>query len=299
MLIRSLRSFLLFHRYGTVVAAAENVHLSQAAVSVQLKNIEEELGVQLFVRTKRSLEFTSAGHQLVGLAEQIVTIYEEMKTLGSGKAAAGTFTLGVINSALSGMLPRFLRQITKQNPFLEIKIVAGLCRELVSQVDRGTLDAAIVIEPPLNFPTILSVHHLYSEPFALITSADTPFDGVMSMLKSDIPYIAFEPSSWTGQMIEEYRVKSGVLSRPAMELNSLSAIAGVVEQGFGVSVVPLISGATWHRNPQLRVVRIPDFSRPISLIARKTHHRHSITAALLSSFNADFAEEFRGEALTG
>jgi len=291
MLIRSLRSFLALHRYGTVVAAAENVHLSQAAVSVQLKNIEEELGVKLFERTKRSIEFTPAGHQLVGLAEQIVTIYEEMKTIGSGQAAAGTFSLGVINSALSGMLPRFLRQITEQNPCLEIKIVAGLCRELLAQVDRGTLDAAIVIEPPQDFPTALSVHHLYSEPYALITARNQPCDGVMSTLRSDTPYIAFEPSSWTGQMIEAYRVRNGVLSRPSMELNSLSAISSVVAQGFGMSIVPLIPGAAWHLDPHLRVVRLPDFLRPISLVARKTHHRHSITAALLSSFDRDFMDE--------
>ncbi|MDR2333901.1 MAG: LysR family transcriptional regulator [Burkholderiaceae bacterium] len=291
MLIRSLRSFLALHRYGTVVAAAENVHLSQAAVSVQLKNIEEELGVKLFERTKRSIEFTPAGHQLVGLAEQIVTIYEEMKTIGSGQAAAGTFSLGVINSALSGMLPRFLRQITEQNPCLEIKIVAGLCRELLAQVDRGTLDAAIVIEPPQDFPTALSVHHLYSEPYALITARNQPCDGVMSTLHSDTPYIAFEPSSWTGQMIEAYRVRNGVLSRPSMELNSLSAISSVVAQGFGMSIVPLIPGAAWHLDPHLRVVRLPDFLRPISLVARKTHHRHSITAALLSSFDRDFMDE--------
>ncbi len=291
MLIRSLRSFLALHRYGTVVAAAENVHLSQAAVSVQLKNIEDELGVKLFERTKRSIEFTPAGHQLVGLAEQIITIYEEMKTLGNGKAAAGTFSLGVINSALSGMLPKFLRQITEQNPCLEIKIVAGLCRELLAQVDRGTLDAAIVIEPPQNFPTTLSIHHLYSEPFALITAASAPFRSVMETLKSSESYIAFEPSSWTGQMIEDYRVKNGVLSRPSMELNSLSAIASVVGQGFGISIVPLIPGAAWNQDPQLRVVKLPDFLRSISLIARKTHHRHSITAALLTSFSKDFNDE--------
>ena len=292
MLIRSLRSFLALHRYGTVVAAAESVHLSQAAVSMQLKNIEDELEVQLFERTRRSIEFTPAGHQLVGLAEQIITIYEEMRTLGNGKAAAGTFSLGVINSALSGALPRFLRQITEQNPCLEIKIVAGLCRELLAQVDRGTLDAAIVIEPPQNFPTTLSVHHLYSEPFALISSASKPLPDVpLEALKSSVPYIAFEPSSWTGQLIEDYRVRNGILSRPSMELNSLSAIASMVGQGFGLSIVPLIPGAVWNRDPQLHVVRLPEFVRPISLIARKTHHRHSITAALLTSFSKDFNEE--------
>lgn len=94
MLIRSLRSFLALHRYGTIVAAAEKVHLSQAAISVQLKNMEDELGVALFVRTRRSLEFTAAGHQMVPLAEQMVSLYEEMKALQTGRPLGGVLSLG-------------------------------------------------------------------------------------------------------------------------------------------------------------------------------------------------------------
>ncbi len=97
MLIRSLRSFLALHRYGTIVSAAEKVHLSQAAVSVQLKNMEDELGIALFVRTKRSLEFTSAGRQLVPLAEKMVSIYEEMKALYGVGPIGGFLSLVVMN----------------------------------------------------------------------------------------------------------------------------------------------------------------------------------------------------------
>ncbi len=285
MLIRALRAFLALHRYGTVVAAAEKVHLSQAAVSVQLKNMEEELGVALFTRTKRSLEFTPAGHQLVRLAEQLISTYEQMKAIGDSSAVAGVLSLGVINSALTGVLPRLLRKMTLENPNLEVKVIAGISGDLVAQVDAGTLDAAIVTQPPKLFPTNLAVHHLYSEPFVLITPHDMAFVDVPRTLASGAPYIAFDRSTWAGQLIDEFRAKRGVQTRPSMELNSLDAIAAVVSQGLGISIVPLIRGAGWHRSPSLRIVRLPNFDRPVSLVERKRHLRSALTATLISSFD--------------
>lgn len=284
MLIRSLRSYLALHRYGTIVAAAEKVHLSQAAVSVQLKNMEDELGVALFVRTKRSLEFTSAGHQLVPLAEKMISLYEEMKALEGGPIG-GFLSLGVINSALGGVLPQLLKEMTLKNPSLEVKIVAGISGELVTQINRGTLDMAIVTEPPQKFPTTLKVHYLYSEPFALITHADVPCDDLQQAFKSGMAYIAFERSTWAGQLIDEFLMKHGIMVKPSMELNSLDAIAALVRQGLGISIVPLIRGAAWHDSANLNIMRLANFERPVSLITRTSNQHDAFAALLLSSFS--------------
>lgn len=286
MLIRTLRAFLALHRYGTVVAAAHKVHLSQAAVSVQLKNMEQELGVALFARTRRSLKFTPAAHQLVRLAEQLISTYEQMKALGDSGTVAGVLSLGVINSALTGVMPRLLRKLTLENPRLEVKIIAGISGNLVAQVDSGLLDAAVVTQPPKSFPTNLAVQHLYTEPFVLITPHDMDYVDVAATLASSAPYIAFDRSAWAGQLIDEFRSRRGVPTRPFMELNSLDAIAALVSQGLGISIVPLIRGATWHQSPTLRIVRLPHFDRTVSLVERKTQLRTPLTATLLSSFSA-------------
>lgn len=295
MLIRTLRSFLALHHHGTIAAAAEKVHLSPAAVSVQLKNMEDELGIALFVRTRRSLEFTSAGCQLVPLAEKMVSIYEQMKALKGGGPIGGFLSLGVINSALGGVLPQLLKEMTRKNPGLEIKIIAGMSDGLVTQVNRGTLDMAIVTEPPQKFPTNLSVHYIYSEPFALITPADVPYQDILQAFKSSTPYIAFDRSTWAGQLIDEFLMKYGVLNKPSMELNSLDAIAALVRQGLGISIVPLIRGATWHDSPKLHIVRLPNFERPVSLIGRASDEHHALTSLLLSLFCIDSTQAVDGE----
>lgn len=284
MLIRSMRAFLALYRYGTVVAAAEHVHLSQAAVSVQMKSLERELGVDLFIRTKRSIKLTPAGHRLVPLAERMVATYQEMCALDGNRTVAGVLSLGVITSALSGVLPGLLRRITVENPQLDVKIVAGISGDLVAQVDAGSLDAAIVTQPPETFTTGLLVRHLYSEPFAVIAHHSMRSNNVAAML-SAAPYLRFDRSTWAGMQIEQYIHEQGFQVRPGVELNSLDAITMMVSEGLGVSIVPVIRGAAWHRKPTLHIAPLPNFHRPVSLVERPTHARSALTAALLNSFH--------------
>jgi len=285
MLIRSLRAFLALHRYGTLVAAAEAVHLSQAAVSAQMKNIEQELGVELFVRTKRSIRLTPAGHRLVPLALRVVETYEEMRALGDRGAVAGTLSLGVITSALSGVLPGLLRKITLENPRLEVKVVAGNSIGLVQRVESGDLDAAIVTRPPRGFSSVssLRVRHLYSEPFALIAHRSMGHMDLAGILAA-APFVRFDPSTWAGMQIDGYLAEHGLHVRPGLELNSLDAIAVMVGEGLGVSIVPLIRGSAWHRRPSLYIARLPDFYRPVSLVEPAAHARSPLTDTLIASF---------------
>jgi DNA-binding transcriptional LysR family regulator len=283
MFIRSLRAFLALHHHGTVAAAAGEIHLSAAAVSVQLKNLEQKLGVELFIRTKRSLRLTAAGHRLIPHAEQMIAAYEQMKSLGNTGVVAGILSLGIINSALTGVLPGLLRQLKLKNPRLEIKIIAGISSNLMAQVDAGVLDAAIVTQPPKRMAANLRIHHLYSEPFVLIMPAHMTYTGLANAMAST-PYVAFDRSTWAGRQIDEFLAGRGIHVRPEMELNSLDAVTAVVSQGLGASIVPLIRGSAWHGDLSLRVIRLPDFDRAVSLVERKEHCRSDLTAALLSLF---------------
>lgn len=283
MHIRTLRAFLALYHYGTIAAAAEKVHLSQAAVSVQLKNLEDELQVPLFIRTKRSLGFTSAAHQLVPLAQKMLVSYDEMRSLAGTGVVKGVLSLGVITSALSGVLPSLLRKFTVDNPNLEIKIIGGNSVDLFVQVNSGVLDAAITTEPPPDVRTPLLVHHLYSEPFVLIMPSEMNYVSLAVSLSS-APYIAFDRSTWAGTMIDNFLNKLGIQERPTMELNSLDAIIVMVSHALGVSIVPLVRGASWHDSSALRVVKMPFFERPVAMVERKVHPRSDLTSTLLAAF---------------
>jgi DNA-binding transcriptional LysR family regulator len=281
MLIRSLRAFLAFHDSGTVVAAAERVHLSQAAVSMQMKMLEEELGVALFTRTRRSMSLTVAGEQLVPLAVQLLAQYERMRALGETQKITGTLALGIITTQLGGRLSDTLARLKESQPQLDVRVTTGISGELVDKVARRELDAAIVTKPPEALEPSLVAHEVASEPFGLIAPADRAPMTLREALSS-MPFLQFDRRAWTGAMIEGFLRRKRLSVTPIMELDSLEAIAAMVGRGLGVSIVPLVQGASWHRGPLFRVTRLEAFSRSIVLVEPREAAKTSLTTTLRS-----------------
>jgi DNA-binding transcriptional LysR family regulator len=288
MVLRALRAFVALHRRGTIAAAAEDVHLSAAAVSAQLKLLEERLGAELFLRTGRSLSLSSTGQRLVPLAEKMISVYEEMLELSDARVVRGKLSLGVINSALTGIFPAVLQRLKAASPELEIRLVAGISPHLMAQVEAGLLDAAVVTQPPRHICTRLLVHDLYTEPVALVLPQGMGCASVADAMAHAL-YVAFDRSTWVGQAIDEYLVKNDIRVRPAMELNSHDAVLAVVRYGLGVSILPVLHGAAHEADPGLQIVAIPGFERSVSLVEQTAHPRSHLTAKLLGTI-ADVAQ---------
>jgi DNA-binding transcriptional LysR family regulator len=283
MVIRSLRAFLAVHRRGTIAAAAEEVHLSPAAISVQLKLMEERLGVELFVRTKRSLRLTPAGHRLIPLAEKMISIYGEMRNLAEPGAVHGKLSLGVW--ALADVFPGVIHKLKVENAGLEVKISAGISSVLMAQVDAGVLDAAVITRPSKELAANLLVHDLFTEPMALVLPSSMTYTDLESTMAS-APYIGLDRTTWLGQQIDEYLARRGVQARPTMEFDALDAVVAVVGQGLGVSILPVMPGGAYRRDPALRFVTLPGFHRMVSLVERQVHPHAQLTGTLLSAFDA-------------
>jgi len=280
--LRALRAFLALHHRGTIAAAADDVHLSPAAVSAQLKLLEERLGVELFVRTKRSLKLSSAGHRLIPLAERMMSVHEEMLQLSDPDALHGPISLGGIHTVLLGIFPVVLRKLKAEAPRLRVKITGGNSPELIAQIEAGLLDAAVITRPPHPLSDKLLVHHLYSEPFALILPEGWACASLTETLTTS-PYIALDRTNWVGRSIDAFLLRSGIDIRPAVELSSQDAVLTFVKYGHGVSVLPILRGEAQIVDQSLQVVPIPGFERNVSLVERKIHARSHLTAKLLKS----------------
>lgn len=297
MVLRALRAFIALHRRGTIAAAAEDVHLSPAAVSAQLKLLEERLGAELFLRTKRSLSLSSTGQRLVPLAEKMISVYEEMLELSDARVVRGKLSLGVINSALTGIFPAVLQRLKAASPELEIRLVAGISPHLMAQVEAGLLDAAVVTQPPPHISTRLLVHPLYAEPVALVLPQGMDCASVADAM-ARAPYVAFDRSTWVGQAIDEFLIKNDIRVRPAMELNSQDAVLAVVRFGLGVSILPMLRGVAHEADAGLRIVAIPGFERSVSLVEQHVHPRSHLTAKLLGTI-AEVAQPEDGTGSSG
>ncbi|MBI5278632.1 MAG: LysR family transcriptional regulator [Burkholderiales bacterium] len=281
-MLRAIRAFHALHRLGTVAAAAEEVHLSAAAVSAQLKLLEERLGVELFSRTRRSLQLTPAGHRLVPLAEKMLSVHEEMLALSNARGLQGRIAIGVLTSALTGIFPTVLQRLKADTPRLDIRLVTGTSPFMITQVEAGLLDAAVVTRPPKHYATPLEVHPLFTEPVALVLPRGTRHRDLATTMAAS-PYIALDRQTWVGQAIDEYLLRQGIHVRAAMELNSQDAVLAMVRNRLGVTILPLLRGTAQARDRAVRLVPLRGFFRGVALVERKVHPHTDLTRKLLET----------------
>ena len=284
--IKTLKNFLAITRHKSVAAAAREIGLTAAAAGQQLQQLEKEIGLELFDRTKRSLSLNAHGRSLIEPIQEIVARYE---TLGSNLKSdlSGTIVLGALVSTLMGAFGKTLNELKQSFPSLEVKLIAGLSSDFLDQVLDGTLDAAIVTESPYALPQNVQWTELYKEPMLLISPASSskPKSNA-SHTDSKLPFIRFERNTWTGHLVDQ-TIKANKLSiQEGMELNSVEAIIELVRQGLGYSIVPKLANISWGNDRQLNIQDLPGKTiyRKVGLLERKKHGRQNITLAIKQHF---------------
>jgi DNA-binding transcriptional LysR family regulator len=284
--IRILKNFLVIARHKSVAAASREIGLTPAAAGQQIQQLEEEIGLELFDRTKRSLSLNTNGRSLIEPIQEIVARFE---ALGSNLKSdlSGTIVIGALVSSLMGAFGKTLNELKVRYPDLEIKLLAGLSSNFLDQVLEGSIDGAIVTESPFALPQNVQWTELYREPMILITPANATKKNLnpdSSRLK--LPFIRFERNTWTGHLVDQ-TIKANKLSiEESMELNSVEAIIELVRQGIGYSIVPKLANISWETDPQLAIQKLPGKTiyRKVGLLERKKHGRQKITNAIKQHF---------------
>ncbi len=151
-MLRYLRTFLIAAETASFSAAGERLGLTQSAVSLQMRKLEEDLGCQLFERTGKSVRLGPEGRRIMADAARMLALYEGMRGQASGDAEPATLDIGAISTAQATLLPRALQQFRRHHPAIHINIVPGMSVQLLSQVDTQELDLAVMIRPRLGIP---------------------------------------------------------------------------------------------------------------------------------------------------
>lgn len=284
--IRVLKNFLAITRHKSVAAAAKEIGLTAAAAGQQVQQLEADIGVELFDRTKRSLSLNYQGKSLIEPIQDIIARYE---ALGSDFKSdlSGTIVLGALVSTLMGAFGNALNKIKRSYPELEVKLIAGLSSNFLDQVLDGTLDAAIVTESPYALPQHVQWTELYKEPMILIMP--TPLSkkgGNTPDRESDLAFIRFERNTWTGHLVDQTIRANKLNIKEGMELNSVEAIIELVRQGLGYSIVPQLANIAWDSDRQLMIKKLPGKTiyRKVGLLERKKNGRQNITQAIKQHF---------------
>lgn len=289
MNLRFLKTFLAVHNQGSISQAAERVHLSPAAVSAQLKALEAELGLNLYVRTGCALVATPEAARLAPLARDMLATHERMRALAGAPMRPRVLRLGAIGSSLPEVVPQVLACTRRTFPDTEIKVAEGTSADLVQKVRSDALDCAIVTQPLQALGAELISQTLYSDPFVTIAPADT-VDLSLEALLERLPYVAFDRGTWAGQMIEDYLDRASLRVTPTMELDSLQGVSAIVRGGAGMSIIPWVRGASWTVSEGISVRRLPGFNRPVALVQRREKAQPSLRDAWAASLSANAAQ---------
>lgn len=237
MSVRHLKTLITIAEKGSFVAAADVVFITQAAVSMQMKALEQDLEITIFDRSHRPPILNEAGLALIPKAREIVHRYEQfMETSAITDKLSGRLSLGAVPTMLTGALPKALVNLRVSLPKLHIKLTSDLSNSLVNQVERGAIDVAIISEPPYERPG-LRWYEFDSEPLILIAPIESEANTAEELL-ANYPFIRFNKNAWVGQIIQNYLEQKNIIVEETMELSSLESVTTMVYHGLGVSIVP-------------------------------------------------------------
>ncbi len=253
MNLRQLRSLHGILQQGSFAAAGDQLGLSHAAISVQMRQLEEELGIELFDRSRRPVVPTADGTRIGEIAGEVLDRLEQIHRVAQGTETTGSISIGFIPTCVHHLLPRVLDALRGEFPRLQVRVRSGLSGELAAAVIRRELDYALLTAPLVAMPE-LAITAVAAEPFFVIGPIDrSDLDNDVALLRA-MPYIAFSRRTWVGQHIAALLQQRGIHVNVAIEIDSLEAIENLVASGFGVSIVPRRLHATLD---QARLVQQP------------------------------------------
>ena len=237
MSIRLLRTFIAVSESTSFSEAAEKIHITHAAVSQHMKQLEDSLGVELFDRSSRTPKLTAVARQMVDKVRKIVDDYDGLARPNQGESLfESEINLGAIPTTLTGLTSQAIAAMKIKFPKMKIHVRSGLTAPLLADVGRGVLDAAIISKPHL-MPTKLVFHKIADEKMQLIVSSKEAENDPIKLLLEK-PYIRFNRSEVIGTVIDNWMSSKNIDVNETMEFDSGEAIASMVGAGLGVSILP-------------------------------------------------------------
>ncbi len=272
--MKHLRYFEALARHGHFGRAAEACAISQPALSLQMKELEDILGTPLIERGSRQISLTSLGETFAARASDILRAVDELAQLG--RAAQGALTgqlrIGVIPTVAPYLLPRVVQVLAARYPDLDLRPREAVTRRLIDDLAEGRLDTAIVALP-VSEPGLTEVP-LFAEEFLLVRPrADAGKPVPSSEMLREMRLLLLEEGHCFRDQALSFCKMSPAVARDMMEGSSLATLVQMVGAGIGVTLIPQMAVAIETSSAPVTVARLaaPRPSRMIGMVWRKTN----------------------------
>ncbi|MDP2039812.1 MAG: LysR family transcriptional regulator [Algoriphagus sp.] len=258
--INQLRIFLKITQTQSVTKASEELHLTQPAVSIQLKNFQDQFEIPLTEIIGRKIFITDFGREIAVTAENILNqIYEiNYKTLAHKGLLTGRLKISVVSTG-KYVMPYFLSDFLREHDGIELVMDVTNKSKVIRSLEKNEVDFSLVSVLPENLQiekTELMQNKLY-----VIGNTNQQFKDKIydKSILEELPLIYREPGSGTRQTMEKFIRENKLPVKKKMELTSNEAVKQSVIAGLGCSIMPLIGIKNELQNGQLQIIPVKEF----------------------------------------
>jgi len=258
--INQLRIFLKISQTQSVTKAAEELHLTQPAVSIQLKNFQDQFDIPLTEIIGRKIFITDFGREIAQAAEQILNqVYEiNYKTLAHKGQLSGRLKISVVSTG-KYVMPFFLADFVNEHSGIELNMDVTNKHKVIESLEKNEVDYSLVSVLPDNMQ--IEQMELLQNKLFVVSNTSQKFDkkSYDKSIFETLPLIYREPGSGTRQTMEQFIDKNKLPIRKKMELTTNEAVKQALIAGLGCSIMPLIGIRNELQNGQLQIIPVKGF----------------------------------------
>lgn len=292
MKLRQLETFFWAAKLGSFGAAADRLYATQSAVSMRIRELERTLGVELFDRSKRQIELTHAGRELVDYASRMLDLEADINyRIATPAALTGSIRIGIAEVVSMTWLPSLIRTVSEHFPHIRIEIDEGLTGDLMHDLQEGHLELVLAPghSPDISARTLslgyVQFAWLASPALGLNKSPNTPRS------LAEWPVIGLKNASFHHAGIETWFRRDNARCRYITRCKSMAVTASMAMAGLGIAYLPLRCLEAELKRGRLEVVPITIEFRPVQFVAALSvneFHAIATRVAELAATVSDF-----------
>ena len=292
MELRNIKSFIKVAEFENFSKAAEVLGYAQSTITLQIQQLEQELGVNLFDRIGKRVLLSEKGRAFLSYANEMMKLEAEaIETVSENDTPTGTLRVGTIESIATSFLPALLEEYLKKCPHVHLDIVIGVTLELYDQLEKGNLDIVFLADRPVYRPALKTV---YSRPISVpfIASATHPLANQRNVSPERLTQetiLLTEKNDNYRQMFDELAIEHNVAFPHTQEISSIAIILHFLQKKIGVTFLPDYATLPILQENNLALFTVAGFDIRMYLLIL-FHKQKWVTPAM--KYFTETAEEF-------
>lgn len=284
MTLQQLEYIVALDNHRHFVRAAENCFVTQPTLTLQIQKLEDEMGTQIFDRSKQPIEPTSLGELVILKARQILREAMQLKELVNEQkdGITGTFRLGVIPTLAPYLIPRFLKQFSSKYPKTRLVIREMESESIIQGLKNDLIDLGLLVTP-LEENSLRELP-LFNEPFLVYSSESHPYYVKKEIKPEDISdkglWLLNQGHCFRNQVLNICNSRSSAGGNVAYESGSIETLKNLVKWNMGYTLVPELAVTHELDNPMLKRFTSPEPIREVSLVVHNSFTKEALLGKL-------------------